>query len=165
MVNRNWVFRLLFSSLQSIPSLRVFLPSPESISFLKIVMPFQFRCEHSRCREKPFEVGPVVSFFVMLVSAQLIRRRSSPFNFLEKTRFTNCMARETRKFVFVLTSPTELSRTFYGSKDHKHKLLCIWVMVERSTMKYDVLGENSFNENSLGENPVMNPSIFEKRND
>ena len=46
-----------------------------------------FCCEHSHCRETPFEAGPVVSFFVVLVSAQLVGRRSSPFNILEKNQF------------------------------------------------------------------------------
>ena len=56
-----------------------------------------FRCERSHCREIPFEAGPV-SFFVVLVRAQVVGRRSSPFNFLEKTRSAGCAARKIRKF-------------------------------------------------------------------
>ena len=57
-------------------------------------MPFPFRCEHSHCRETPFEAGPFVSFFAVLVSAQLVGRCSSPLKFLEKPRFIGCMSRE-----------------------------------------------------------------------
>ena len=65
-----------------------------------------FCCEHSHCRETPFEAGPVVSFFVVLVSAQLVGRRSSPFNFLEKNPFRRLHdSGKIRKFLLVLTPP------------------------------------------------------------
>ena len=103
---QKWVLRIAFRPLQSPLSLRVFWPSPELVSFLKSNVPSPFRCEHSHCRDTPFEAGPFVSFFAVLVIAQLVGRCSSPFKFLEKTRFRGCMSRETSgKIPFLSWTP------------------------------------------------------------
>ena len=90
--------------------------------------------EHSHCRETPFEAGPFVSFFAVLVSAKLDGRCSSALKFFEKTRFIGCPGKNPEKLHSCLDTtrlrtqdlhvnahvsvPTRLRKSFSSSQDN-----------------------------------------------